>query len=67
MKTFKLYIDLENDIFQEDPTHEVARLLRIIAEKLETEDPEDFSHYRTIFDLNGNDVGRYAIKELPVK
>jgi len=67
MKTFKLYIDLENDAFQPEASREIACILRLIAEKINNRTDEDLSKYKTIFDINGNDVGRYAIKELPEK
>lgn len=60
MATFRLFIDTDNDAFNPDPGPELARLLRKIADRIEDDVPD---HYRTILDINGNDVGRYAVKE----
>ena len=73
---FRLYLDVDNDAFQPLPYAETARILRAIADriesagppKLETEALGDYAdgggamHYQTIRDVNGNDVGRYAFK-----
>lgn len=53
---FQLKIDTDNAAFEDDPGFEVARILRRIADKLEN--GEDFSKFRTVLDVNGNDVGR---------
>jgi len=55
---FTVVIHVGNDAFEPDPAPELARLLRAIADRVEQ--GEDCSHYLTIFDLNGNDVGRFA-------
>jgi len=62
-ETFKLYIDIQNDAFQPSPELEIARILRDVADRIEHSTKFDLSLYRTIRDLNGNDVGRYAIKK----
>lgn len=62
-KQFKLYIDLENSAFEPSATHEIARILLTIAARLELLSTNDILYHQTIFDLNGNDVGRYVIKE----
>lgn len=61
MRTFKLTIDMGNQAFQDDPL-EVAHILRDIADRMENAGGAP-SHFLTIFDSNGNDVGRYAAKE----
>lgn len=61
---FTLTIRTENDAFGEDAetrAYEVARILREIARKLEAGD-DDFGHYRTLRDSNGNDVGRARLR-----
>ena len=73
MPTFRLYINLGNDAMQ---THEdLAAALRKIAD--DVENPRDIAPfaesdgdgilragwYQTIRDANGNDVGRYAVKD----
>lgn len=50
--------DTTNDAFDTDNA-ECARILRDIADKLEN--GIDASHYLTIFDVNGNDVGRWKL------
>jgi hypothetical protein len=68
--TFRLYIDTANAAFcgddgELDPAPELARLLRETARRLER-DPEQWREhgfYQTIRDLNGNDVGRFGLKE----
>lgn len=59
--TFILKVDTDNDAFQPNPNFETARILREVAERLEF--GEVFSTYQTLFDMNGNDVGRAAFKE----
>lgn len=68
--TFRLFINVDNDAFTPQPYPEVARLLREIANRLDTVENGDYTdfrkgwtgHYQTIFDSNGNDLGRYAFK-----
>ena len=50
---FVLKINLENDAFFCDHTPELARLLRVVADKVERD--EEVS---TILDINGNTVGK---------
>lgn len=59
MRTFTLTIDLENDAFSPDAEPEVARILRVVADKLE-QNP-GYPMYQTVFDVNGNDVGRFRL------
>lgn len=59
--TFKLNIHADTAVFWPDPKPELARILRTIADKLDQD--EDVSHFLTIHDVNGNDVGRYALKD----
>jgi len=58
---FRLYVRTGNAAFADDPAPELARILRAIADRVES--GEDLSHYLTVFDVNGNDVGRFALKE----
>ncbi len=53
---FEVTIHTDNDVF-DPPTIEVARILRKIASELES-GADDFGMYRTLSDINGNDVGR---------
>lgn len=80
---FTLSIDCGNAAFDPNPGPELARLLRAIADRLdsvqqvrpvrddrrrlEVFDYTDrhggwIGHFQTVHDVNGNDVGRYAIK-----
>lgn len=61
-KQFKLYIDIDNDAFAPNPQDEIARILKAIADKIQNASQDTISFYQTIYDINGNDVGRYAIK-----
>lgn len=59
--TFTLKFDMDNAAF-EGGDFEVVRILRAIADRVEREGVP--SHYQTVRDANGNDVGRYAAKEV---
>lgn len=61
MVTFRLNIDLGNDSMK--TTNDIARALANIAVKMLDQDINNFVLYQTIFDDNGNDVGRYGIKD----
>jgi hypothetical protein len=56
---FVLSIDCENAAFVEYELDEVARLLREVADRLESGDSAKY--YRNILDVNGNVVGRYKM------
>jgi hypothetical protein len=58
---FSVKIYTNSDAFK-DELHsrlEVARILRRISKRLM--DGEDVSHFQTILDINGNDVGRFKL------
>jgi hypothetical protein len=38
-----------------------VRILRAVADRIESGD--EYQMFRTIFDANGNDVGRFALKD----
>lgn len=57
---FRLYITAENVAFEDAPEHEIARILRDTATRLE--EGEGFDTYRNLLDLNGNVVGTAALK-----
>jgi methionine aminopeptidase len=65
--TFTLKIDTDNAAFHDDdvshPGVELARILRVIADDIESAEPSEYRQFQTIRDINGNDVGRYALKE----
>ena len=66
--TFILKIDCGNAAFTDEAGNvtpdaaapELARILRRIADRIEA--GTDYERFRTILDVNGNDVGRYAMK-----
>lgn len=59
---FRLTIDTGNQAFdQRNGATEVSRILREIADQLDKDHEHDT--YRTIFDVNGNDVGRYRLAD----
>lgn len=59
--TFRLEISTDNAAFEgELEKLETARILREVAKRVEA--GEDFDTYRTLRDINGNDVGRAAFK-----
>lgn len=60
MAKFTVVIDCNNDAFGDCLDFEVTRILRDIADKIESSGLSGF--YETIRDVNGNDVGRFAIK-----
>lgn len=57
---FRLTIHTEGAAF-DPPEHELARLLRSVADRIESGD--SFDMYRNIIDINGNVVGTFALKE----
>lgn len=66
--TFTVKIDCGNAAFTDEAGNatpdsaapELARILHHIADRLEA--GTDYERFRTIHDVNGNDVGRYAMK-----
>lgn len=61
MANFVLYIDTENDAFSDNAPAEVSRILRELADKLESEGELNWA-YSNLHDINGNIVGKYAHK-----
>ncbi len=55
---FSVYIDCDGDAFAEDPTPEIARLLKQIAQRME-QDGESCGGLR---DTNGNSCGGFEYK-----
>lgn len=68
MSTFTVKIDTDGAAFHRedddtpDPGAELARILRVIADRVEREHPVEYDMFQTILDINGNDVGRFALK-----
>ena len=64
MATFIVKFDCDNDAFQAPFLEiEIARILRAIANHVG--EHKMINMFQTIFDKNGNDVGRFALKHLP--
>jgi hypothetical protein len=59
-KTFLLRIDMGNDAMQTGD--DVAIALRVLAGMVESPGVIPFSHYRNIYDINGNIVGKFGVK-----
>jgi hypothetical protein len=57
---FTVNIHADNAAFKPDPSPELARILHGIADRIEREGLSGF--FETIHDVNGNDVGRFALK-----
>jgi hypothetical protein len=75
MAAFKMFINCDNDAFGEVTYDklgrkwrdqiwrvEIARILREIADRVEFKG-EGGGFYETIRDINGNDCGRFSLKE----
>lgn len=59
---FRLHLNMDNDAFTGDPRNEIARLLRETANRILAGSPDAIHWWQTIRDINGNDVGSFAIK-----
>lgn len=57
---FTIAVHTDNEAFDPDPAPELVRILRKIADRVEREGFSGF--FETIHDVNGNDLGRYAMK-----
>lgn len=62
---FHLNIHCDNAAFEPVPGPELVRILRAVADRIEREGFSGF--YETILDVNGNDVGRFALKSADYK
>ena len=60
MARFTVQLSTDNLAFEDDPGYELARILRGIADDISN--GREYDMFQTIFDANGNDVGRYALK-----
>lgn len=60
-KTASISLDLGNSAFEDDPGHEIARILRELADKLEC--GVIGTHFQcNLSDYNGNIVGTFKCK-----
>lgn len=61
MSTFFLKIELGNSAMS--TTEDISETLRTIADRIsDYSDLSEMKHYKNISDINGNIVGKYAIK-----
>ena len=58
---FTLEIKMDNEAFQDDPSYEVARILRVTAERIEGHPHFSPGHEQPLFDINGNKVGCFDV------
>lgn len=58
---FVVKLNLDGAAFEDGQGDELARILRAMADDV-GEKPIAVSHYRSVRDENGNNVGTYAIK-----
>ena len=54
------FADEAGNVIPDTAAPELARILRHIADRVEAS--TDFDWFKSIYDVNGNDVGRYALK-----
>ena len=60
--TFLVRIGLGNDAFSCDGTLELARILREMADKVESSSFANMGCFQSVRDVNGNTVGQFAVK-----
>lgn len=60
--TFLVRISLGNDVFACDGSLEIARMLRELADKVESQSMQEMGRFQNMHDVNGNTCGQYAIK-----
>lgn len=58
--TFEIKMNCDNAAFEDSPADEIGTILGTISNQLLDQDRMGF--YQTIFDSNGNDVGRWRLK-----
>lgn len=60
MAVFTVKFDTDNAAFEDCRDYEIARILRNIADRVERDGCSGF--FETVRDINGNDIGRFALK-----
>ena len=60
MTVFTLKFDTDNAAFDDDRDGEIVRILLSTAAKIGSQGLSGF--YETVRDVNGNDIGRFALK-----
>ena len=65
---FKLKISTDNAAFEDDAGHEIARILRELADKMSASGfrvdtfENDYNERGNLRDINGNTVGEWTLK-----
>lgn len=59
---FRLTVRCDSDAFTPAAGRELARILRETARRIEYATDQDLWAYRTVRDINGNDIGRVGLK-----
>lgn len=63
MATFTLDFECDNAAFDDDPTFEIARILKETAEKIKCDNVTGFGYaHGVIRDINGNRVGDWKYR-----
>lgn len=58
----RINIEIDNHAFEEDPTHETSKILKILAKKIEQSRSFPLSGWTTrVRDTNGNTVGSASV------
>ena len=61
---FKLEIETDNDAFADTPGIEIARMLHVVADRIDEMTIADLHAFPyTIYDTNGNIVGKWELSE----
>lgn len=60
MAVFTLKFDTDNAAFDDDRDGEIVRILHSVASRIEANGLSGF--YETVRDVNGNDIGRFSLK-----
>lgn len=61
MAVFNLKFDTDNAALDDDRDGEIVRILHSVASQIEADGLSGF--YETVRDINGNDIGRFSIKD----
>lgn len=58
---FEIKLRTEGAAFDGTAPQEVARILRKIADRLDSDEWDGYDKYQTVLDLYGNDCGRWKL------
>jgi hypothetical protein len=59
----QIKIEMDNAAFEDDPTAEVARILREVAKRIDGHPHFSPGHDQPLRDANGNEVGYITVEE----